>query len=353
MIVLSLLTFLLIFFLLVLVHEAGHFWVGKACGIRAKIFSIGFGKPLYKWQSKGNTSFQIASIPLGGYVKFQGDMLPPDKKRPPPIPQPNHKEFWQYPLLSRVLVVLAGPVANFALALLLLVALYTVAGQPQLAPVIGKVQNNSAASTIGLKAGDRILALGDTQVATFNDIVQFFQQSPSLPFHILIRRDEAELSVVLDRSSASVSPGRLGIMSSGQYAYQLLSPPQALFQSLRRVYDLTVMIARAVGGLFVKKTPIDSLAGPVGIAKMSGEAARAGLAPLINFTALLSISLGLLNLLPIPALDGGHLLFYLLEGLIGKPLPRRFQELLMIAGACLLIALILFATWNDILTFFS
>ncbi len=335
---------------LVFIHELGHYLAARWCGVHVEIFSIGFGRALVSWTDRLGTVWKIAWLPLGGYVKLHGLERPEDVSDEVKARWQPGRTFHGKPLRSRAIVIAAGPIANFVLAAALFTGLFAVAGRGVLVPVIGEVIAGSAASQGGLHTGDRITAIDGKPIEYFAEIQQAVMASPSRPMHLTVTSGGVshELTVTpLPSESNGRTIGVLGIRG-GAIEYHRLSPAEAVPAGLAETWNVTRQTLVALWGMIAHSQGTDDLSGPLGIARLSGQVAALGLASLVSLIAVLSTNLGLFNLFPIPVLDGGHLVFYLVEALRGRPLPARAQEYGFRAGLALLAGLFVFATWNDL-----
>ncbi len=346
----TLIAFALVLGVLVFVHEMGHYLAARWRGVRVDAFAIGFGRPLLRWTDRHGTEWRIGWIPLGGYVKLHGQERPEDV---PPEVQAQWvpgETFHEKSVGSRAIVVAAGPVANFLLAILLFAGLFATLGQPQGSTRIGAVVENSVAARAGLQPGDEILSLDGERVRRFDQVQRYIQPRAGQPVELRVARDGQELTlraVPEGRENNGNTVGVLGIQGSAG-EFRRLDPLTALWAGTVQTADVTWMTLSGVAEMIAGTRSAKELGGPIRIAEVSGEAASLGLAPLVNLMALLSVSLGLLNLFPIPLLDGGHLVFYAVEAIRGRPLPPKAQEYGFRAGFALLVTLFLFASWNDI-----
>jgi regulator of sigma E protease len=352
------LPFLAILTVLVFVHEMGHYLVARLNGVRVEVFSIGFGPELFGWTDKAKTRWKFSLIPLGGYVKMLGDAdaaSRPDKELSDLTEEERAEAFPYKRLGQRSWIVAAGPIANFLFAVVLLAGLFIAIGQPFTPPVVGTVIPDSAAEQAGLQPGDRIVRIDGTDINSFQDIQWIVSLGMGEELDIVVLRDGAEvpmlakpiLTETTDDFGNRQQIGRLGISHSG-IEFIRHGPFTAVWLATERTGSQTLAILKAVGQMFVGDRSAAELGGPLRIAKMSGQVAEYGLASVVQFMWLLSISLGLINLFPIPILDGGHLLFYAIEAVRGRPLGDRAQEYGFRIGLALVLSLMVFATWNDI-----
>ena len=342
---------------IVFFHELGHFLVGRWCGVRVEAFSIGFGREIFGWNDKHGTRWKIAWLPLGGYVKFAGDANAasmPDTTAAPEDESPD--SFHAKPLWQRAAVVVAGPVANFILAIVIYTGLFSAIGVPVLPPVVDKVTVGSAAEKAGIQPGDRIVSIEGALIKSFTDIKRHISDKPGVEVKIVVERKGKELPLrvtpveteISDGMGGKIKVGLLGIQRSSRgLVYEKKSPVQAVITAVSETWNITSASLRYVRKMLIGEASTDQLAGPIRIAQVSGQVAAVSFAALLQLGAILSISIGLINLFPIPMLDGGHLLFYLVEAIRGKPLGPKAQEIGFKLGFALVITLMLVATWND------
>jgi len=351
--------FLLILTVLVFVHEFGHYLIARWNGVRVEVFSIGFGAELFGWWDRAGTRWKFSTIPLGGYVKMFGDA---DASSGLPaaglarLAQADREVSFHYKRLGqRAAIVAAGPAANFVFATVVLAVLFMTFGQPYTPPEVGQVQPGSAAEQGGIQPGDVILSIDGRHIARFEDVQQAVRLNPGTPITIVVRRDGGELELrvtptpteLTDRFGYRYEIGLLGIARSGM-EYIKRDPLTALLQAGTETWNLSVGTLKAMWQIVIGTRAVDELGGPLRIAQMSGEVAQGGMVAVLWFMAVLSINLGLINLFPVPVLDGGHLLFYAAEAVRGKPLGHRAQEYGFRIGLALVLTLMVFATWNDL-----
>jgi regulator of sigma E protease len=354
------LPFLVVLTVLVFVHEFGHYFIARRNGVRIEVFSIGFGPELFGWRDRAGTRWKFSAIPLGGYVRMFGDADAASAAPAPGLLQhltPAEREV-AFPckrLGQRAAIVAAGPLANFVFAAVLLSLLFMTYGQPYTPAEVGQVQANSAAAAAGLKPNDMILGINGHRTRRFEDVQRLVRLSPNAAITVLIRRDGRELTLnatpratkMTDRFGNHYDIGLLGITHTG-VEYQRRDPATAVIQAAEETWDLSVSTVKAVWQMAIGLRSADELGGPLRIAQMSGEVAQGGVVALLWFMAVLSINLGLINLFPVPVLDGGHLLFYAAEAIRGRPLGQRAQEYGFRIGLALVVTLMVFATWNDL-----
>ena len=359
------LTFLIGITILVFVHEFGHYIVARWCKVRVEIFSVGFGKEIFGWTDKNGTRWKIASIPLGGYVKMfgEGDAIirDEDSQSEREMTEAERKvSFYHKRLSHRAYIVAAGPAINFIFAILAFAILFFAVGVPtpvndkQLS-VVGSVLPNSPAYHSGFSAGDKILAINGNGILYFSELKKIVEASAGQKLSVKILRGKKEkiLNVIPKPTDIKIDGqykkvGRLGITGDpGELVNIKQGFSEALLNGCVKTYEFSKRILVFVGNIFIGKESTSELGGILRIADISGKVADQGFANYISFLAILSINLGLINLFPIPMLDGGHLAFYLFEALRGKPLAEKTQEYGLRVGFALVIALFLFVTWND------
>lgn len=346
--------FLAVFTVLVFVHELGHYWVARRVGVRVETFSIGFGREIWGRTDRFGTRWRLSAVPLGGYVKFAGDADAASRPDPNSAAAQDPMALQNRPLGQRAAVVAAGPLANFAFAIVVLAGLFATVGQPFTPAVVGAVEPESAAAAAGILPGDRFVELDGRRIERFEDVQQIIRLKPETALAAAIERDGAVRELTLtpraieetDRFGNRHRLGRLGI-SRAAAEYRRYDPFTAVWRATLEVRDIVSGTLVAVGQMISGTRSTDELGGPLRIAQMSGDAARSGLLSVVWFAAVLSINLGLLNLFPIPVLDGGHLLFYGIEGIRGRPLGDKAREWGFRIGFMLVMALFVFAMWND------
>jgi regulator of sigma E protease len=347
----TILAFLVVLGVLVFIHELGHYLAARWRGVHVDAFSIGFGRSLAAWTDRYGTEWRIGWIPLGGYVKLHGQaeagaMTAEDAANLRP-----GQTFHDKPVLDRAIVVIAGPVANFLLASVLFAALFTFHGQPIGQTAIGAIAPGSAAERSGLLPGDVILNLDGQRVTRFDQLQRYIQPRAGQEVAVALTREGREMVLRVTpgiRPGTEAAPiGMLGVQG-GAVRFETMNPASALVAGVGQTADVSAQTLVGIWEMLTGQRSARDLGGPIKIAEVSGEAASLGIVPLVNLMALLSVSLGLLNLFPVPLLDGGHLMFYAAEAIRGRPLPPRAQEYGFRAGFALLIGLFIFATWNDI-----
>ncbi len=356
----SILAFLVVLGVLVFVHEFGHYLAARLVRVHVEVFSIGFGPAIATWRDRVGTVWKLAWLPLGGYVKLHGHERPEVVAANEPADTASDSSRWipgrvfhEKPVGARALVVAAGPIANFLLAMVLFAVLFATAGRPVILPIAGGVLPDSAAAHAGIRADDRLLSIAGSPVESFEDIQRIISAHPAETLPITVKRgsDTLELKVLTDaREAGGHMVGMLGIRGS-QVEYQRLSLAQALVGGVTQTWQVTSDTVAGVAQMISGQRGTEDIGGPLRIAQLSGQVAQLGLASLVSFIAVLSVNLGLINLFPIPVLDGGHLLFYLAEAIRGRPIPARAQEYGFRAGLALLAGLFILATWNDLTHF--
>jgi len=356
--------FVLVLGVLIFIHELGHYIAARSVGVLVEVFSIGFGRAIAGWTGRGGTYWKVGWIPLGGFVKLHGQESPADRaaaeaearRKGEPAPAWRTGEtFGEKSVGARAWVVAAGPLANFLLAAVLLAGLYMTVGRPSTSAVVTAVQENSAAARAGIEPGDRIVAIDGRTVSRFEEVQTTVRLRPEQTLALEVERDGARLPLtatpdrreLTDRFGNVQVIGMLGV-SGGVPEYARLDPASALAVGAGETVRLTEQTLVALGQMVTGRRGTDEIGGPLRIAQLSGQVAEGGIAPLVGLMALLSINLALINLFPIPILDGGHLMFFAAEAIRGRPLPLRAQEYGFRAGLALILALFVLATWNDL-----
>jgi len=352
--------FIFILSVIVFFHELGHYWVARRNGVRVEVFSIGFGPELFGWNARSGTRWKVSLLPLGGYVKMFGESATTgsgDEERELTEDEKSvsfhHKRVGQ-----RAAVVVAGPLANFVLAIAVFAALFMISGQPYTPAEVGTVQANSAAAEAGFKPNDRIVAIDGTGVERFEEVQRIVRMAPGVPLNVTVRRDGAEVVLkvvprrteVVDRFGNRSAVGLLGISRSGT-EIKKHNPGTAVVAAVTETWRLSLFTLQAVGQIVRGARSAEDLGGPIRIAQMSGQVAELGLTSVFWFLAVLSINLGLINLFPVPMLDGGHLMFYGYEAVRGRPVADRTLEIGFRIGLALVIALFVFVTVQDLSRF--
>ncbi|MBH1992347.1 MAG: RIP metalloprotease RseP [Sphingomonadaceae bacterium] len=358
---LTVLAFVAVIGPLVFVHELGHYLVGRWCGVKAEAFSIGFGPELFAWVDKRGTRWRIAALPLGGYVKFKGDMNAASMTDPAWLQLPaseRAQSFPAKPLWQRAAIVAAGPAINFLFAIAILATFAFVHGESRTPAVAGLVQPGSAAAAAGIVKGDRIVSLGGREMATFDDIRLYAQIRPGEPVAIVLDRGGQQIekqgmigSVTEDDGFGNkFRIGRLGL-APGDPVIEPVSLLRAPVVAIERTGQIVRTMVETMGQIVSGGRSVKELGGPLKIAQVSGQAATLGLESFIFFAALISINLGFINLLPIPMLDGGHLLFYGIEAVSRRPVSPQVQEWAYKSGLAVLLTMMVLVTFNDLSSF--
>ena len=355
---LTILAFVAVIGPLVFVHEMGHYLAARWAGIKADEFAIGFGREVAGWTDRRGTRWKLGWLPLGGYVRFAGDMNPASVPTAEWLSLPAEERartFQAAPLHKRAIVVAAGPAMNFLLAFLILAGFAMVFGVSRTPSVVGTVSPGSAAAAAGLASGDRILALGGRQVDSFDDMVRYIKIRPDAEITIALERGGRRLELpatigtqaIEDRFGNSYKVGLLGVSPA---APQIVSvgPIQAMGVAVERIRQIIVMMIETLGQIVMGLRSVSELGGPLSIAKVAGEQMTLGVPDFVFLLALVSINLGFINLLPVPVLDGGHLLFYAIEAVRRRPLAPSAQEWAFRGGLAAILALMLLVTFNDL-----
>lgn len=356
--------FLGVLTLIVFIHELGHFLVARWCGVGVEVFSIGFGREIVGWNDSRGTRWKIGWLPLGGYVKFQGDANAASMPDTSVTAERREKgDFHTTPLGRRAAIVAAGPFANFILAVVIFTASFTLIGVQVTPPIVDEVKAGSAAELAGIRSGDIIRRIDGVEITSFTDIQRQVADRPGQALPVIVERGGAEVPLTVTPIATEVSDGmggkmRIGLIGiSRNVAGSLRYDKKDLGDALRlAVGETWFVITKSLGyvkGVILGRESADQLAGPLRIAQVSGQAAAVGFPALLQLAAVLSVSIGLINLFPIPLLDGGHLLYYAIEWIRGRPLGPAAQELGFRVGMFLVLMLMLVATWNDFMRFGS
>ena len=356
--------FLILILVVVFIHEYGHYYFARRYGVGVTDFSIGFGKELFGWNDKHGTRWKVCAIPLGGYVKFFGDRNVYSQADHEEILERYNEEerdklFILKPLYQRVLIVFGGPLANFLLALAIFFCIYTFVGKDFTPAVISEVQKDSPAMVGGLKNQDIILEIDGNEVKSIMEVSKYITMSTSDFIDFKVKRSYEELILKVkpnivegeDGLGNKINKRMVGIKLSAyndKINHVKLGPAQALYHAANEVYFVSVSSLKYIGGMIMGKADTSQLGGPIRIAKISGQVATFGVLAFISMMAYISISLGLINLFPIPMLDGGHLMFYAFEKVLGRPLSQKTQESFFRIGLFLLLSLMFFTTFNDL-----
>jgi len=345
---------------LVFIHEMGHYLVARWFGVGAETFSIGFGREITGWTDKRGTRWKVGWLPLGGYVKFIGDedaaSAPGDLSQL--TPEERDRSFHHKPVWQRFLIVLAGPVSNFLLAIAIFMVFFASFGAPSSPPVVGEVQSKSSAATAQIQPGDRILSIGGRETPTFEELRSFVVLRPGETVTIRLQREEQVRDVRLtlgtdveeDRFGQSYKRGLLGVTPAG-VVFEPVPPLRLLPEATTYVVKLTRTMLDALWQIITGRRSVRELGGPLKIAQVAGQQATLGLVAFVSLVALLSINLGFINLLPVPMLDGGHLLFYGIEAVQRRPVSPQAQDWAFRGGLAFILALLLLTTVNDLGSF--
>ena len=359
----TIIPFLFVLTIVVFFHELGHFAVARWCGVKVDTFSIGFGHKLFGWRDRKGTEWKVGWLPLGGYVKFAGDENAaslPDEEKLAEIPESEKAHYFHFkPVHQRAAVVAAGPVANFILAIVIFAVLFSVVGRTVATPVVDSVQPDTPAAAAGFQPGDRVVEIDGRDISSFEDMQRIVSVSGGSTLDFTVERGGTqvdltatpEMRVVTDRFGNEHRMGMLGIVRNtgeGGVEHVRLGPLAAVGEGVDMTWFIVTQTFSYLGDIIVGSQPADQLGGPLRIAQVSGQVATLGFAALLNLTAMLSVSIGLLNLFPVPMLDGGHLLYYGVEAARGKPLGERAQEIGFRIGLALVMSLMVFVTWNDL-----
>ncbi len=340
---------------LVFIHEMGHYLAARWRGIHVEAFSIGFGPKLLSWTDRHETVWKLCALPLGGFVKMHGMSIDVAHEQATDQEAIRHGHaFFEKSVLSRTIVVAAGPIANFLLAAVLYSGLYATIGRPVADPnapaIVGEVAPNSSAAAAGLKPGDAIRAVDATKIAAFEDLRRIVSANVGHTLALQVQRGTQDLTVqaLIKPKPGDAAVGQLGISAGVEAINERLGPLAAIAAGVRNTGFVLWQTLSGLVHIITTGQGVHDLAGPIGVVVISGQVAKLGLAAVITFTAFLSINLGLVNLLPIPVLDGGHLMFYAAEALRGRPLPQRALEYGYRLGFAFIATFFLFISWNDL-----
>ncbi len=355
--------FLFVLTVVVFIHELGHFLVARWCGVAVSTFSIGFGREICGFVDKHGTRWRIAWIPLGGYVKFMDDdnaASVPRREDPRQVsPEHDPGSFHGKPVWQRAAVVAAGPIANFILAIVIFTGMMMLIGIVTLEPRVGAVVPDSPAAAAGFKAGDLILSIDGREIEDFSELKHVVTINPGRPLNFVVDRGGSRVTLTVvpelreqqDTIAGKHKSALIGIQSPSterRIVQRSVGPIEALGRAIGRTKDIVVGTASYIRDVVTRIQDPDQLGGVIRIADVSGQVAKLGPEYLINLVAILSVSIGLLNLLPIPLLDGGHLLFFAIEAVRRKPLSPRIQEFGLKIGFGVVLALFIFTTINDL-----
>ena len=359
-----LIPFIILITVVVFIHEYGHYYFAKKFNVGVTDFSVGFGKEIFGWNDKSGTRWIICWIPLGGYVKFFGDRnVFSQAEQQAEINRYNQEDreklFILKPLYQRAIIVAAGPFANFILAIIIFTAINLFVGKDLTPAMIQEVQKDSPAFSAGLKKNDKIISIDNNKVSSILEVATFINISTSEKVKFVVLRNDKEISILVkpnlvegkDSLGNSVKKRMVGIKLSAPNDKLLkkpLGPSDSVYYAVKEVWFVTVTSIKYLGKMITGSADTSQLGGPLRIAKITGQVAEHGIIPFLNIMAYISISLGFINLFPIPMLDGGHLMFYLFERVLGRPLSQKTQEGFFRIGLYLLIFLMFFATFNDL-----
>jgi regulator of sigma E protease len=351
--------------IVVFFHELGHFLVARLCGVRVLVFSVGFGPELLGFNDRHGTRWKISAIPLGGYVKFFGDedvaSATPDQSASAAMSAGERREsFHHQPVGRRAAIVAAGPIANFILAILIFAAIFAFYGKPSTSARVDGVRPDSAAAAAGFQPGDVVVAIDGRTIATFAEMQRVVSTSAGQQLAVTVDRGGAKVDLKATPALREVKDNfgnvhRIGVLgiersqTASEPGMQTLPVGQALIGGVEETWFVIERTLAYLGKVVVGSEKADQLGGPIRIAQISGQVASVGFVALVNLAAVLSVSIGLLNLFPVPLLDGGHLLFYAIEAIRGRPLSERAQEMGFRVGLALVVMLMIFATFNDII----
>jgi len=355
--------FLFVLTIVVFFHELGHFLVARWCGVAVKTFSIGFGPEIVGFNDRHGTRWRLSWIPLGGYVKFIDDENAASAGQRPleGMTEEERKHSFQGKSLgARAAIVAAGPIANFLLAIVIFTAIFTFFGERSTAAKVDIVNPGSAAEKAGFKPGDLVVKIDGTTIENFGQMQRIVGMSPNQELHFSVEREgkpveltaTPELKEITDNFGNKMRIGLLGIQRSAspeEWTVKRHNPVEAFVAGVKECYFIVSRSISYLYGIASGREAADQLGGPIRIAQLSGQVATVGFIPLLNFAAIISVSIGLLNLFPIPMLDGGHLLFYGIEAIRGKPLSEYTQEIGFRIGLAFVLMLMIFATWNDLI----
>ncbi|GGA48444.1 RIP metalloprotease RseP [Sphingomonas psychrolutea] len=355
---LTILAFALVLGPLIFLHELGHYLAGRWFGVKIDAFSIGFGRELFGWTDKSGTRWKFSVLPLGGYVKFAGDLNPASVPDPAWLelpPEERARSLQARPVWQRAIIVAAGPVTNFIVAIVILAGMAMAYGVDATPATVGLVQPGSAAAVAGIQTGDRITSLGGRDVATFSDLASFTVMRPNERVAVSLLRNGQPLQIAVtigalkqkDRFGNESKIGRLGI-GPGAPALRKVGLLEAPAAGVRATVEALQGTVDGLGQIITGRRSVEELGGPLRIAKMSGETLSLGTPYLIWFIAMISINLGFINLLPVPLLDGGHLFFYAIEAIRRRPVPPHVQEWAFRGGLAAILALMVTVTFNDL-----
>ncbi len=364
----TIIPFLFVLTIVVFFHELGHFAVARWCNVKVDAFAVGFGREIFGWNDKKGTRWKLCMIPLGGYVKFAGDenaASVPSRELIANMSDEDRKTaFIAKPVWQRAAIVAAGPLANFILAIVIFAALFVSAGKQGLVPVVEEVFPGGAAERGGIVAGDVVKQIDGRDIHTFGELRQIVLMNANNPLVFEVDRggdlvsltvtpDSKEKEVFLGERQMAGDIGLRGSADPGNVIRIQYSPIGAVAEGVKETWRIMDGTVSYIWGVITQRQSADQLGGPIRVAEISGKVAEHGLIPLISLAAVLSVSIGLINLAPVPILDGGHLVFFAAEALRGKPLSERVQDVGFRIGLGLVLMLMVFVTWRDILRLVS
>jgi regulator of sigma E protease len=348
---------LILLTVVVFVHELGHFWVARRCGVRVEVFSVGFGPELFGWTDRHGTRWKFSGIPLGGYVKMFGQaerVLEPDGREREMSAGERAVAFHHKPVWQRAAIVFAGPAANYVLTIVALALLFAIVGQPTVPTVVGEVVKESAAEAAGIQVGDRILSINGQPTDRFEDLVVLVQGSAGQPITLVVQRGADEVQIqaqprpVAGGQTGTKQTYLLGVTPTAQVEYARYGLFTSCVRAVVQTYRVSVQILVNLWEMIIGERSSQELGGVLRIAKIAGDVAESSYVDFLFLIPMLSLNLGLINLFPIPLLDGGHLTFYAIESIRGRPLGERAQEWGLRIGVAFVLGLMVFATWNDL-----
>jgi len=338
---------------LIFVHELGHFLFAKLFGVGVEKFSLGFG-PKLVGKKVGETEYLLSAFPLGGYVKMIGEGEDQE-----PAPEDLERSFAHKPALQRIVIVAAGPVFNLLSAYLIFIVIYML-GVPSILPKVGEALAGKPAARAGIQAGDLITVVDGKPIVRWEDFAGMVAHGKGAPLTVEVKRGQSNLKFTLTPETRTtknllgdtVSQPVIGVVAAGDYRIEHFGPGEAFVRGSNRCWTVVKLTVMSLVRLVQRAIPLDTIGGPIMIVKMAGQQAAAGSVSFLDFVALLSVNLGVLNLLPVPILDGGHLAFFLIELVIGRPVKKRTREVAQQVGLVLLISLMMLAFYNDIARMF-
>ncbi len=354
--------FVFVLSIVVFFHELGHFLVGRWCGVKVDVFSLGFGPELFARTDKHGTKWRVAAVPLGGYVKFHGDVNAASMADHELIAHMPAEEraisFFAQKVWKRAAIVAAGPMANFILAIVIFAATFFAFGREVLTPRVQEVRSGEAGATAGFEPGDLVITIDGMPISSWAAMQRMIQSSEGVALAFTVQRGNREVSLTATPTMRELKTpfgtqriGMIGLTAAAKpsdWRLERYSAGESIALAIHETWFVVERTGAFIAGLIAGREAADNISGPIGIAHMAGEVAKVGVVALFSFAAVLSVSVGLMNLLPVPLLDGGHLLYYLVETVRGRPMSERAQEVGFRIGLVMVGALMLFATANDI-----